>query len=176
MGNHMHSIKSEQREAVRYKKHQIAAVIFRQGSRQQRIACEIRDVSVGGVALWCDHDFPMGARIILDFASAHDSEAIRVRAIVRNRREHIFGVQYQPRTEAECKSLDWIDNLLVASGFNVGCQSSAEPTPARYLIAGITAVGVALGGLLGGIAHPTMFSTIVGGALGLICSYSACTI
>jgi PilZ domain len=140
-----------------------------------RVPAQVIDVSAEGVALRCSHELVENSDLVLDFSSRHDPEPVRVTAILRNRRGDTYGVQFQPRSEQECKSLDRIDGLLLASGFQIEYRSSKSQSVRLQGVVALAA-GLAFGGFLGGSLQNTVLGIGIGGVIGLTVAFAAYTL
>lgn len=166
----------EKRKATRFSKKHAVKVQAVTPTGMQWVPAEVLDVSVGGVAVKASAGLSVGMETRLDFSADPDVNPVRVTAIVRNQRGDVYGLKYEPRSLAECKSLDWIDGLLLASGFDVHCAPAPRQPRSRFFRVASVAAGVALGAFLGSLFGHGLAGPSIGSATGLLVSYSASTI
>lgn len=166
----------EKRKATRFSKKHPVKVQAATPSGMQWVPAEVLDVSVGGVAVKTAARLQVGTETRIDFSSDSDLNPIRVTVVVRNQRGEVYGLKYEPRSLTECKSLDWIDGLLLASGFDVHCPPAPRQPRSRFFRLASLAAGVALGAFLGSLFGHGFAGPSIGSATGLLLSYSASTL
>ena len=166
----------EKRKATRFSKRHPVKVQVSSASGAQWVGAEVLDVSVGGVAVKTEVPLTIGSEVRIDFSTEHDLNPVRVTAIVRNKRADVFGLKYEPRSLTECKCLDWIDGLLLASGFDVHCPPAPRHPRSMWFRLASVGAGIALGGLLGTLFGHGIMGPSIGSATGLLFSYSASTL
>jgi hypothetical protein len=172
----VHSNKPEQRRSIRFPKQHPVTLILSDGNIHGiRLHAQVIDVSSEGLALRCPYDLAENSDLVLDFSSRHDPEPVRVTGVLRNRRGNTYGVQFQPRSEQECKSLDRIDGLLLASGFQIEYRSPKTQSSRLHGVLALAA-GLAFGGVLGGSLQNTVLGIGIGGAIGLTVAFAAYTL
>ena len=173
----MHLNRPEQRSSPRFsKQHPVAVVLTGSSSKSTRLPAQIIDVSAEGVALRCTYELAVDSHLILDFSPDNYPDPARVTAVVRNRRGDTYGIQFQPRSQQECESLDRIDGLLLASGFRVEYHSPIGQSRRFYGFLGALAAGLVCGGFLGGSLQSTGLGVSIGGFIGLTVSFAAYTV
>jgi hypothetical protein len=168
---------SEQRRSPRYQKqHPVTVVLTDSTGHSMRHPAEIIDVSAEGAALRCTYQLTECSELVLDFSSQNDPEPVRVTAVVRHRHGDTYGIEFQPRSEHECNSLDWIDGLLLASGFQIDYSNPGSQSGRYGVLFAVLVAGVLLGAFLGSLLQSTVLGVSTGGVIGLVMAFAACTV
>jgi PilZ domain len=70
------------------------------------------DVSKGGVTILCPSELALGQTVELEFAPPLTESAVRIKAIVRNSFEDIYGVEFVLNNESDHESLAALSDTL----------------------------------------------------------------
>jgi hypothetical protein len=75
-----------------------------------------RDMSDDGVAIFAGVELAMDSEVQLEFTPPFNKGPLRVWAIVRNRREYVYGLEFLPRDVAEEQTLQVLKAMLLPTG------------------------------------------------------------
>jgi hypothetical protein len=80
-------------------------------------------MSDDGVAIFAGVELAIDSEVQLEFTPPFNKGPLRVRAIVRNRREYVYGLEFLPRDVDEEQTLQTLKAMLLPTG------SKAEGSP-----------------------------------------------
>ncbi len=83
------------------------------------ISARFKDVSEDGVAIFAGAELAIDSEVQLEFTPPSDQGPLRVRAIVRNRRDYAYGLEFLPRDARETETLLKLKALLLPMGTEV---------------------------------------------------------
>ena len=81
------------------------------------------DLSDHGTAVFAGAELAIDCEIQIEFTPPFGNGPLRVRAIVRNRRKYVYGLEFYPKNAEEDKTLQLLKSLLLPIG------TSAPGTP-----------------------------------------------
>ena len=87
------------------------------------------DLSDDGTAVFAGTELAIDSEIQIEFTPPFGNGPLRVRAIVRNRRKYIYGLEFYPKNAAEEKTLQLLKSLL----FPIGIQAPGSPDDRSWL-------------------------------------------
>lgn len=73
-------------------------------------------MSDDGVAIFAGVELAMDSEVQLEFTPPFNKGPLRVRAIVRNRREYVYGLEFLPRDVGEEQTLQVLKAMLLPTG------------------------------------------------------------
>jgi hypothetical protein len=74
------------------------------------------DLSDDGTAVFAGAEIAIDSEIQIEFTPPFGTGPLRVRAIVRNRRKYIYGLEFLPKNAEEEKTLHLLKSLLLPIG------------------------------------------------------------
>lgn len=80
------------------------------------VDARFRDVSQDGVAIFAGTELNVDSEIQLEFTPPFNSRSLRVRAVVRNRRGYVYGLEFLPRDSEEEETLLKLTAVLLPAG------------------------------------------------------------
>lgn len=81
------------------------------------------DLSDDGTAIFAGAELAIDSEIQIEFTPPFGNGPLRVRAIVRNRRKYIYGLEFYPKNGEEDKTLQLLKSLLLP----IGTEASGSP-------------------------------------------------
>jgi len=85
----------------------------------QLVDARVRDISVDGAAIFAGVELAVDSEIQMEFTPPRESP-LRVRAVVRNRRKYVYGVEFLPRNGQEELHLAALTATLIRAGTEAG--------------------------------------------------------
>jgi len=85
----------------------------------QLVDARLRDISVDGAAIFAGVELAVDSEIQMEFTPPRESP-LRVRAVVRNRRKYVYGVEFLPRNGQEELHLAALTAMLIRAGTEAG--------------------------------------------------------
>jgi hypothetical protein len=82
----------------------------------QLVNARFRDMSDDGVAIFAGIELAIDSEVQIEFAPPFGKGPLRVRAIVRNRREYVYGLEFLPRDGDEEQTLQLLKSMLLPTG------------------------------------------------------------
>ena len=86
------------------------------------------DLSVDGTAIFAGTELAIDSEIQIEFTPPFGSGPLRVRAIVRNRRKYVYGLEFYPRSADEEQTLHLLKSLLLP----IGIKAPGTPDDRRW--------------------------------------------
>ena len=80
------------------------------------VNARFRDVSDEGVAIFAGVELPIESEVQVEFTPSIGQGPLRVRAVVRNRRGYVYGLEFHPRDHAEEQTLKTLKGMLLPAG------------------------------------------------------------
>lgn len=80
------------------------------------ISARFRDISDDGAAIFAGVELAIDSEIQIEFTAPFDTDPMRVRAIVRNRRQYVYGIEFLPRDGEEERILRMLKSVLLSTG------------------------------------------------------------
>ena len=80
------------------------------------VSARFRDISDDGVAVFAGVELAIDSEVQLEFTPPFHRGPLRVRAVVRNRREYVYGLEFLPRDGEEEQTLLTLKALLLPTG------------------------------------------------------------
>lgn len=93
------------------------------------VDARFRDISDDGAAIFAGVEMAMDSEIQIEFTPPFHKGPLRVRAIVRNRRGYVYGIEFLPRDAEEEKILGVLKQAL----FPAGTESGGSADDRRWL-------------------------------------------
>lgn len=92
-------------------------VVVQTSVGQMALSSRLLDICDDGAAIWIGVDIPMGTRLHLEAGHVFEGKALKMSAVVRNRRKYIYGVEFLPGTEgAEDQKVRTLKLTLLSMG------------------------------------------------------------
>lgn len=85
----------------------------------QLVDARIRDISADGAAVFAGVELAVDSEIQLEFTPPREGP-LRVRAVVRNRRKYVYGIEFLPRNGQEELQLAALKAMLLPLGIDAG--------------------------------------------------------
>jgi hypothetical protein len=73
-------------------------------------------MSDDGVAIFAGVELAIDSEVQIEFTPAFNGGPLRVRAVVRNRRQYIYGLEFLPRDGEEERILQMLKAMLLPTG------------------------------------------------------------
>lgn len=112
-----------QDEAVRSHKRLRLSVpvclVIARPDRVQLVDARVRDISPDGAAIFAGVELAVDSEIQLEFTPPRQGP-LRVRAVVRNRRKYVYGIEFLPHTAQEELHLAALKAMLLPAGTDAG--------------------------------------------------------
>ena len=80
------------------------------------VSARFRDMSDDGVAIFAGVELAIDSEVQLEFTPPFYKGPLRVRAVVRNRREYVYGLEFLPRDGEEEQTLITLKAMLLPTG------------------------------------------------------------
>lgn len=80
------------------------------------VNARFRDMSEDGVAIFAGVELAIDSEVQLEFTPPFYRGPLRVRAVVRNRREYVYGLEFLPRDGEEEQTLMTLKAMLLPTG------------------------------------------------------------
>jgi hypothetical protein len=80
------------------------------------VDARFRDISDDGAALYAALELAIDSEVEVEFTPRFDHPPLRVRAIVRNRRKYVYGLEFLPRDAKEDETLKTLRAMLLPIG------------------------------------------------------------
>jgi hypothetical protein len=80
------------------------------------VNARFRNISVDGVAVFAGVELAIDSDVQIEFTPPFGKGPLRVRAVVRNRREYVYGLEFIPRDRGEEETLQTLKALLLPAG------------------------------------------------------------
>jgi PilZ domain len=96
----------------------VCVVVPRPG-RVLLVEAHFRDMSADGAAIFAGVELALDSEVQIEFTPPLGPGPLRVRAIVRNRRQYIYGVEFLPQSGDEEQTLGLLKALLLPLGSKV---------------------------------------------------------
>lgn len=94
----------------------VCVVVERAGAPMS-VTAQLLDISDDGAAILAGVDIPMGTLVQFEFGQIFEGRMLQVPAVVRNRRNYIYGVEFLPGIEgAEDQKLRRLRSTLLSMG------------------------------------------------------------
>lgn len=77
------------------------------------------DLSDDGTAVFAGTELAIDNEVQIEFTPPFGNGPLRVRAIVRNRRKYVYGLEFYPKNAEEDKTLQLLKSLLLPIGTKV---------------------------------------------------------
>ncbi len=94
----------------------------------QLVSARFKDVSEDGVAIFAGIELAIDTDVQLEFTPPFNRGPLRVRAVVRNRRDYAYGLEFLPRDGKETQTLLEFKALLLA----MGTKATGSPDDRRW--------------------------------------------
>jgi PilZ domain len=85
----------------------------------QLVDARVRDISEDGAAIFAGVELAVDSEIQMEFTPPGEGP-LRVRAVVRNRRKYVYGIEFLPRNGQEELHLAALKAILLAAGTDAG--------------------------------------------------------
>jgi len=85
----------------------------------QLVDARVRDISADGAAIFAAVELAVDSEIQMEFTPPREGP-LRVRAVVRNRRKYVYGVEFLPRNGQEELHLAALQAILLPAGTDAG--------------------------------------------------------
>jgi hypothetical protein len=82
------------------------------------VNARFRDMSTDGAAIFAGVELPLDSEVQVEFTPAHGKGPLRVHAVVRNRRQYVYGLEFFPKDGHEEQTLSLLKALLLPIGSN----------------------------------------------------------
>lgn len=92
------------------------------------INARLRDLSDEGMAIFAGIELAIDTEIQIEFTPPSNKGPFRVRAVVRNRRGYVYGVEFIPRDGKEEQALQTLKALLLP----LGTKAEGSPDDRRW--------------------------------------------
>ncbi len=92
------------------------------------VEAHFRDMSTDGAAIFAGVELAIDTEVQVEFTPPYGQGPLRVRAIVRNRRDYVYGVEFLPRDAEEERIL----GLLKTSLLPLGSKATGGPDDRRW--------------------------------------------
>ncbi len=113
-----------QDEAVRTRKRLCLSIpvclVLQRRDRVLLVTARFRDMSDDGAAIFAGVEMAIDSEIQVEFTPPFHNGPLRVRAIVRNRRQYVYGLEFLPRNHEEEKTLGLLKGMLLPTGTEAG--------------------------------------------------------
>lgn len=76
----------------------------------------LRDISDDGAAIFAAVELAIDSEVQIEFTPPINHGPLRVRAIVRNRRKYVYGLEFLPRDGKEEETLQVLKSMLLPRG------------------------------------------------------------
>ena len=83
------------------------------------VNARVRDISDDGVAIFAGVELAIDSEVQVEFAPPFGKGPLRVRAIVRNRRAYVYGLEFLPRDGEEEQTLQLLKAMLLPTGTKI---------------------------------------------------------
>ena len=80
------------------------------------VAARFHNISDDGVAVFAAVELAIDSEVQLEFTPPFNTGPLRIRAVVRNRREYIYGLEFLPRNGEEEQRLMTLKAMLLPVG------------------------------------------------------------
>jgi hypothetical protein len=80
------------------------------------VNARFRDISDDGVAIFAGVELAIDSEVQLEFTPPFYRGPLRVRAVVRNRRKYVYGLEFLPRDGEEEQTLMTLKAMLLPTG------------------------------------------------------------
>ena len=80
------------------------------------VDARFRDISDDGAAIFAAVELPIDSEVQVEFTPPIDHGPLRVRAIIRNRRKYVYGLEFLPRDRKEEETLQMLKAMLLPKG------------------------------------------------------------
>lgn len=80
------------------------------------VDARFRDISDEGAAMYAAVELAIDSEVQVEFTPRFDHAPLRVRAIVRNRRKYVYGLEFYPRDAGEDETLRLLRAMLLPIG------------------------------------------------------------
>lgn len=87
-------------------------VIVQKGKDSVVVQARGKDLNEGGMAVFAGTELGLGQHVAVEFTPAYPSEPVRVRAVVRNRRGYVYGVEFAWSNPSEKAEVDHLRTVL----------------------------------------------------------------
>lgn len=88
-------------------------------NRVQLVDARLRDISADGAAVFAGVELTVDGEIQMEFTPPREGP-LRVRAVVRNRRKYVYGIEFLPRNGQEELHLAALKAMLLPAGTDAG--------------------------------------------------------
>lgn len=80
------------------------------------VSARFRDMSTDGAAIFAGVELAVDSEVQIEFTPPYHFGPLRVRAIVRNRRQYVYGLEFLPRNAEEEQTLGMLKAMLLPLG------------------------------------------------------------
>ena len=80
------------------------------------VNARFRDISDDGVAIFAGVELGIDGEVQVEFTPPIGKGPLRVRAVVRNRRGYVYGLEFLPRDQSEEQTLRTLKGMLLPAG------------------------------------------------------------
>ena len=80
------------------------------------VNARFRDISDDGVAIFAGVELAIDSEVQVEFTPPIGQGPLRVRAVVRNRRGYVYGLEFIPRDSTEEQTLRMLKGMLIPAG------------------------------------------------------------
>ena len=80
------------------------------------VSARFRDISDDGMAIFAGVELAIDSEIQVEFTPPYNKGPLRVRAVVRNRRKYVYGLEFLPRDGKEEQTLITLKAMLLPAG------------------------------------------------------------
>ena len=92
------------------------------------VSARFRDMSDEGAAIFAGVELAIDSEIQIEFTPPFNKGPLRVRAVVRNRRGYVYGLEFLPRNSGEEQTLQMLKAMLLPSG----TEAQGSPDDRRW--------------------------------------------
>ena len=109
---HVEAVRMRQRRLLNTP---VCLVVGKPGS-VRLVNARFRDVSDDGVAIFAGIELGLDSEVQVEFTPPIGQGPLRVRAVVRNRRGYVYGLEFLPRDRDEEETLRTLKGMLLPAG------------------------------------------------------------
>jgi hypothetical protein len=114
------NLSATQLDAVRMRQRLLlntpVCLVVEQAGKVRLVDGRFRDVSDDGTAIFAGIELAIDSEVQVEFTPPFGQGPLRVRAIVRNRRGYVYGLEFLPRNRDEEQTLRTLKEMLLPMG------------------------------------------------------------
>jgi hypothetical protein len=95
-------------------------LILQKPGTVQLVNARFKDVSKDGIAIFAGVELAVDSEVELEFTPPTGHGPLRFRAVVRNRRDYTYGLEFLPRDTKEAQTLSVLKEILLSMGTPMG--------------------------------------------------------